>query len=64
VSSRGQILDHVAFSVDNFDALYEKLRRDGVKILETPHPFGDTRAFMIEDLDGLAIELVEAREGR
>ncbi len=64
VSSRGQILDHVAFSVDNFDALYAKLRRDGVKILETPHAFGETRAFMIEDLDGLAIELVETRTGR
>ena len=63
VSSRGQILDHVAFSVENFDALYGKLRRDGVKILETPHSFGDTRAFMIEDLDGLAIELIEVRAG-
>jgi catechol 2,3-dioxygenase-like lactoylglutathione lyase family enzyme len=61
VPSRGQILDHVAFSVENFDALYAKLQRDGVKVLETPHAFGDTRAFMIEDLDGLAIELVEAR---
>jgi catechol 2,3-dioxygenase-like lactoylglutathione lyase family enzyme len=58
VPSRGQVLDHVAFSVDNFDALYESLRRDGVKILEQPHAFGDTRAFMIEDPDGLSIELV------
>ena len=33
--------------------------RDGVKVLEAPHAFGDTRAFMIEDPDGLAIELVE-----
>jgi catechol 2,3-dioxygenase-like lactoylglutathione lyase family enzyme len=59
VSSRGQVLDHVAFSVENLDALYAKLRREGVKILEAPHVFGDTRAFMIEDPDGLAIELVE-----
>jgi catechol 2,3-dioxygenase-like lactoylglutathione lyase family enzyme len=58
VPSRGQVLDHVAFSVDDFDGLYAKLRRGGVKILETPHAFGDTRAFMIEDPDGLAIELV------
>jgi catechol 2,3-dioxygenase-like lactoylglutathione lyase family enzyme len=61
VPSRGQVLDHVAFSVDGFDALYDRLRRDGVRILETPHAFGDTRAFMIEDPDGLAIELVERR---
>jgi len=64
VPSRGQILDHVAFSVENFDALYAKLKRDGVKILEAPHAFGDTRAFMIEDLDGLSIELVEARRNQ
>jgi catechol 2,3-dioxygenase-like lactoylglutathione lyase family enzyme len=61
VPSRGQVLDHVAFAVDDFDALYARLRRDGVKILETPHAFGDTRAFMIEDPDGLAIELVASR---
>ena len=61
VPSRGQVLDHVAFSVENFDALYAKLRREGVKVLEPPHPFGDARAFMIEDPDGLAIELVEVK---
>jgi catechol 2,3-dioxygenase-like lactoylglutathione lyase family enzyme len=61
VPSRGQVLDHVAFAVDDFDGLYTRLRRDGVKILEAPHAFGDTRAFMIEDPDGLAIELVASR---
>jgi catechol 2,3-dioxygenase-like lactoylglutathione lyase family enzyme len=63
VPSRGQVLDHVAFTVDNFDALFAKLERDRVKILEPPHAFGDTRAFMIEDPDGLAIEIM-ARKGR
>jgi len=61
VPSRGQVLDHVAFEVDDFDALFAKLRRNGVKILEQPHAFGGTRAFMIEDPDGLAIELVASR---
>jgi len=61
VPSRGQVLDHVAFMVDDFDALYAKVKREGVKVLEPPHAFGDTRAFMIEDLDGLAIEIVAAR---
>ncbi len=32
-------------------------------ILEGPYPFGDTWALMIEDLDGLAIELVEETDG-
>jgi len=62
VRSRGQALDHVAFAVDSLDALVAKLRRDGVKILEGPYKFGDARAFMIEDPDGLAIELIE-RQG-
>jgi catechol 2,3-dioxygenase-like lactoylglutathione lyase family enzyme len=61
VPSRGQVLDHVAFSVDHFDGLYARLRRAGVRILEEPHAFGDTRAFMIEDPDGLAVELLERK---
>ena len=61
VPSRGQVLDHVAFIVNDFDALFERMRRAGVKVLEPPHAFGATRAFMIEDPDGLAIELLAAR---
>lgn len=37
---------------------------DGVYLLYTtvdgPYPFGETRAVLIEDLDGLALELIEA----
>ena len=58
--SRGQVLDHVAFTVTDLDGLYARLRDAGVTILETPHPFDDTRAFMIQDPDGLAVELVQA----
>ena len=57
--SRGQALDHVAFTVADLDALLARLRLAGVTVLEEPHPFGDGRAAMIEDPDGLAIELVE-----
>lgn len=57
--TRGQALDHVAFTVEGLDAWYDRLRRAGVRILEEPHAFGETRAFMIEGPDGLAIELVE-----
>lgn len=61
VPSRGQVLDHVAFSVRDFDALYARLERAGVKVLEKPRRFGETRSFMIEDPDGLAIEFVDDR---
>ncbi len=60
VPSRGQVCDHVAFTVEDLDEWFARLQQEGVTILEEPHPFGDTRAFMIEDLDRLAIELVEA----
>jgi catechol 2,3-dioxygenase-like lactoylglutathione lyase family enzyme len=61
VPSRGQVLDHVAFTTDEFDALYSRLRGGGVKITVSPHAFGDTRAFMLEDPDGLSIEIVERK---
>ena len=59
VPSRGQVYDHVAFTVEDLGAWYARLTAEGVTIIEEPHPFGDTRAFMMEDLDRLAIELVE-----
>ena len=59
--SRGQALDHVAFTVDGLDALVARLRRAGVKIINGPYAFGAAQAFMIEDPDGLSIELIERR---
>ena len=61
--SRGQALDHIAFAVNDLDAVLNRLRRNGVRILMEPYPFGDSRAAMIEDPDGLSIELVEDRDG-
>ena len=61
VPSRGQALDHVAFSVDNLDVMLQRLRRKGVRVLTEPYDFGDTRAAMIEGPDGLSIELVQTR---
>src|SRR4029077_7354924 len=37
VRSRGQALDHVAFSIDGFDAMLARLRRAGVKIVLEPY---------------------------
>src|SRR5215204_684566 len=59
VPSRGQALDHVAFTVDDLDALVTRLRAAKVKVLEGPYKFGDARAYLIEDPDGLAIELID-----
>jgi catechol 2,3-dioxygenase-like lactoylglutathione lyase family enzyme len=64
VRSRGQALDHVAFEVRDLDALLRRLRGAGVTVLRPPYPFGATRAAMIEDPDGLAIELVERMTAR
>lgn len=58
--SRGQVYDHVAFTVDDLDAAFARLQAAGVTILRTPHPWGGTRAIMIQDPDGLAIELLES----
>jgi catechol-2,3-dioxygenase len=59
VRSRGQVLDHVAFTVERFDDLVARLRRANVTIIEGPYAFGEAKAVMIEDPDGLAIELIE-----
>jgi catechol 2,3-dioxygenase-like lactoylglutathione lyase family enzyme len=61
VSSRGQVVDHIALSVGDLDATVARLRSEGVRILEPPHPWAGTRAAMIEGPDLLAIELVEVK---
>jgi catechol 2,3-dioxygenase-like lactoylglutathione lyase family enzyme len=62
VPSRGQVLDHIAITYPDLGTHVPRLRREGVTILEDIHPWGGTRAAMIEDLDGLAIMLVERKE--
>jgi hypothetical protein len=58
--SRGQLQDHIALSVTDLDAWIDKLRSEGVTLLEDPYPLGDTRAVMIEGPSREALELVEA----
>jgi catechol 2,3-dioxygenase-like lactoylglutathione lyase family enzyme len=62
VPSRGQVLDHIGLTYPDLDRHVPRLRKEGVKILEGIRSWGDTRAAMIEDLDGLAIMLVERKE--
>ena len=61
VPSRGQVVDHIGFTYPELDPVIAHLEATGVPIIEGPYPFGDTRAILIEDLDGLALELIEAR---
>ena len=60
VPSRGQVVDHVGISYPDLDPVLAHLEARGVPILEGPYPHGDTRAVLIEDLDGMALELIEA----
>ncbi len=61
VSTRGKIYDHWALSTANLDATVARLKREGVKFLEEIHPWGSSRAAMIEGPDRIAIELVEVK---
>jgi hypothetical protein len=57
--SRGQVVDHMGLTFSDLDAVLAHLAATGVPVVEGPYPFGDTRAVLIEDLDGLALELIE-----
>ena len=56
--SRGQVFDHVAFSVDDLDRFEARIARFDVEVLDR-YDFGDGRAILIEGPDRLAIELIE-----
>jgi len=61
VSSLGQLMDHIAFSVTDLDAWTDKLRGDGVTFLSDEYSLADTRAVMIEGPSLEALEIVEVR---
>jgi hypothetical protein len=61
VSTRGKIYDHWALSTANLDATVARLKSENVKFLEEIHPWGSSRAAMIEGPDRIAIELVEVK---
>jgi catechol 2,3-dioxygenase-like lactoylglutathione lyase family enzyme len=60
-SPRGRVIDHFAFSVDSLDETLARLKKDGVKVLETPHKSlgGKLKSAFIEGPDKVQIELVE-----
>lgn len=59
--SRGQVVDHVALAYPSLDPVLAHLKAANIRILEGPYKFGDTRAVLIEDPDGLAFELIEKK---
>jgi hypothetical protein len=58
-STRGHLMDHIALGVADLDTWVAKLKREGVKFLEQPYTFGDSRAVMIEGPSREALDLVE-----
>ena len=59
--TRGQLMDHIALSVENLDAWIDKLKGAKVTFLEQPYTIGGLRAVMIEGPSREAIELVEVK---
>lgn len=60
-STKGRVVDHVGFSVDNLADFLEKLRKDGVKVTDEIKsvPGGKIKYAFIEGPDKIRIELVE-----
>jgi hypothetical protein len=56
--SRGQVFDHVAFTVDDLDRFEARIAGFDVVVLDR-YEFGEGRAILIEGPDRLAIELIE-----
>jgi catechol 2,3-dioxygenase-like lactoylglutathione lyase family enzyme len=60
-STRGRVVDHLGFSVDDLDATLVRMRNDGVKVTGEPHSIADGRIRLafIEGPDQVAIELLQ-----
>jgi len=61
VPTRGRVIDHLGFSVDDLDATLERMRNDGVKVIAEPSSLADGRikSALIEGPDQVGIELIE-----
>jgi hypothetical protein len=60
-STRGHVYDHWALSTADLDKTVARLKSENVKFLEEIHPWGNSRAAMIEGPDRIAIEIVEVK---
>jgi catechol 2,3-dioxygenase-like lactoylglutathione lyase family enzyme len=61
-SSRGRVIDHIAFSVEGLDRALAKLEADGVRVLQRPQAAmnGLFRSAFVAAPDGVELEIVEA----
>ncbi|HKS54384.1 MAG TPA: VOC family protein [Steroidobacteraceae bacterium] len=61
VATRGRVIDHLGFSVDDLDATLARLRADGVRITTEPSSLanGAVKSAFIEGPDNVAIELLQ-----
>lgn len=64
VPSRGQVLDHVAFQVDDLGAWTAWLEQEGVTFLERRTRFGEGWRVLLEGPDGLSIGIFQHPELR
>jgi ureidoacrylate peracid hydrolase len=55
----GANVDHIAFHVEGLDALVERARRDGVRVIRGPEVNGYGTSVYLADPDGNEIELIE-----
>jgi catechol 2,3-dioxygenase-like lactoylglutathione lyase family enzyme len=60
-STKGHVVDHIGFSVDNLAETLEKLRKDGVKVTDEIRSVanGKVKFAFIEGPDKIRIELIE-----
>src|SRR5215467_2969605 len=58
-STSGHTTDHIAFSVDDLRQTLDRLKKDGVKVLEAPRASAEGKHAFIEGPDYIKIELVE-----
>jgi hypothetical protein len=59
--TRGHVVDHVGLTFPDLDPLIARLKAAKVTIVRGPYAFGDGRAVLIEDPDGLGLELIDGR---
>ena len=59
-SSRGRVIDHVAFSVDALDEALDRLEAGGVRVLQRPRRTKEGfRSAFVQAPDGVELELVD-----
>jgi hypothetical protein len=59
--SSGQVVDHIALAYPDLEPVIAHLRKAGIPIRKGPYQFGRARAIVIDDLDGLSLELIEEK---